>query len=36
VGWGKYHVARGPVKKSAEDIVARGDFDMMFRMKMAD
>jgi len=29
-------VARGPARKSAEDIVDRGDFEMMLTMKMID
>ena len=29
-------MARGPARKSAEDIVDRGDFEMMFTMKMID
>ena len=30
------HVARGPTRKSAEDIVARGDFDIILRLKITD
>ena len=29
-------MARGPAKKSAEDIEDRGDFEMMLTMKMID
>ena len=29
-------MARGPARKSAEDIVDRGDFEMMLTMKMID